>query len=594
MSDVNWLETVLGSPSGWPDELHQVWNLILHARQPMVVAWGPQRAMLYNEAYAPIVEGKLPALGRPLQEIFAEAWDSVGEFIAKAEAGESVYVEDYQVPLLRDGRIENSWWTLSYSPVPLQSGEIGGVICIVHETTRTHIAEENEAALRRELSLVTDLVPSLLWRADRFGRPNWQNGRLRTLSLASGGGEVGNLWKQLVHPEDLPLVISGLAAAKIERRAFAQPLRIRDVDGGYRWHLARSEPTFDDTGVIAGWYGVATDIHDAQDAIRTLDEREALFAEFAANSASLLWTVDFATWDLKRLSPNFADVWPDADEPGGWGWQAFLASIHELDRSAVEADFSRVRLGESASGRFRVSVRGDGLRLLDGTTFPIFDADGRVQGMGGFLKDITPINRSYVHVIDADAALQNRLSHALRKRGFTVRVFDSVADFANVAGALRPAPVLYRFDGAEPLDRLSGFLSTALPECPWMVILPEDPPSGMAVKIMKRGASDVLEASAQTEEIALAIGAVCLGKEPSDGALAVGQMIHRLTMRERQVLDGLITGGTNKTIAARLTLSPRTVEVHRSRLMEKLGARTLAELVSLATNPAFRTAAAQP
>ena len=117
----------------------------------------------------------------------------------------------------------------------------------------------------------------------------------------------------------------------------------------------------------------------------------------------------------------------------------------------------------------------------------------------------------------------------------------------------------------------------------------------MAVNIMKRGASDVLEASAETDDICQALGAVCLGKEPSDGApLPLGQMIHRLTLRERQVLDGLITGGTNKTIAARLNLSPRTVEVHRSRLMEKLGARTLAELVALATNPAFRTAAARP
>jgi len=593
--DVNWADTAMGPRSAWPEELDQVWALILHARQPMVVAWGSQRAMLYNQAFAPIAEGKPLALGQPMGDIFFEAWESVADFFMAAEAGDSVYVEDHKVPLLRHGSVENSWWTLSYSPVHLQSGEIGGVLCIMHETTRAHVAEQKEAALRRELSLVTDLVPSLLWRADRFGRPNWQNGRLRTLSSASGGCEVGNLWKHLVHPEDLPVVVSGLAEAKIERKPFARPVRIRDIDGSYRWHLARSQPTFDDTGSIAGWYGVATDIHDAQDAIRTLDEREALFAKFAANSASLLWTVDFATWDLKRLSPNFGEVWPGLDEQADWGWRDFLGSIHDLDRSAVEAGFSRVRLGEAASGRFRVRVNGDGLRLLDANTFPIFDAAGRVQGMGGSLKDITPINRSYIHVIDADAARQNGLSHALRKRGFTVRVFDSVNDFVSVAGALRPAPVLYRFDGAEPLDQLSGFLSTALPESPWMVILPGDPTPGLAVQIMKRGASDVLEAGAETDEICLAIGAVCLGKEAIDGApLPTEQAIHRLTLRERQVLDGLITGGTNKTIAARLALSPRTVEAHRSRLMEKLGARTLAELVARATSPDFRTAQARP
>lgn len=104
-----------------------------------------------------------------------------------------------------------------------------------------------------------------------------------------------------------------------------------------------------------------------------------------------------------------------------------------------------------------------------------------------------------------------------------------------------------------------------------------------------------MEAGVGTDEICLAIGAVCLGKALVDGAVPpMGQMIHRLTLRERQVLDGLIIGGANKTIAVRLGLSPRTVEVHRSRLMEKLGARTLAELVTLATNPAFRTAAARP
>lgn len=102
---------------------------------------------------------------------------------------------------------------------------------------------------------------------------------------------------------------------------------------------------------------------------------------------------------------------------------------------------------------------------------------------------------------------------------------------------------------------------------------------------MKLGAADILSAptpddvaAAGHAALAVAFGKLSERRAPGDALQKIGQ----LSQRERQVFEGLVAGGTNKTIAKALDLSPRTVETHRAHLMDRLGVSTLAELVQLA------------
>jgi FixJ family two-component response regulator len=108
----------------------------------------------------------------------------------------------------------------------------------------------------------------------------------------------------------------------------------------------------------------------------------------------------------------------------------------------------------------------------------------------------------------------------------------------------------------------------------------------VGVQAMKAGAADFLDASYRPEQllsaVATALASIRDTAERDQAAELANARIAALSAREREVLDGLLAGGTNKTIARELDISPRTVEAHRARIMERLGAHSLPELVQIA------------
>ncbi|WP_432536678.1 SpoIIE family protein phosphatase [Kineococcus arenarius] len=133
---VDWAATPVGDPAGWPRPLRQALELALGTRFPALVCWGPDLVMLYNQPYADMVEGKHPgALGRPVREVFPEAWEELRPLFDKALAGEATWSVDLHLPLHRKGFLEESYFTFSYSPLLGESGAVEGVMDIAVETT---------------------------------------------------------------------------------------------------------------------------------------------------------------------------------------------------------------------------------------------------------------------------------------------------------------------------------------------------------------------------------------------------------------------------------------------------------------------------
>lgn len=583
-SAMDWSSTPLGPMDHWPEPLRFAIDLIDGAPQPMVFTWGRQRAMFHNDAYAPIIVGKGRVQGQPIDEVFAEAWDVVGEIFARAEGGASVYIEDLQIPIMRHGRTAPSRWNASYSPLPTRDPAVPGVLCVVHETTRAWLAEEGVREARDELARIADLVPSLLWKADRFGRTVWQNGRLRALATQHGA-DPSNLWRRLMHPDDIEELLKDLAEAKAHRCAFSKVVRLCVAPGEYRLHQVRSEPTLGEQGELIGWYGVATDIQEVHDAVEALDQGNALFRQFSENTDAMLWILDMDTQVISLLTPNFTSVWPEATPDHQWTRPQFLVSLAEQDRPGVEAGFERAATGEVVSGKFRVNGLG-GLRVLEGTTFPIRSGD-EIKRVGGILKDVTPEARFTVALIDVEPGSQNRWSHGLRKLGVDVVTFNAFEEFAKVS-ALPTGPVVLRNrDGLEGLRRLAGLLQTSAIRRPWLVIQDAGSSSRDAVEIMRLGAADIVEDDVSMQDLAAAVRTAASLMRSPDRRRSDEKTLYPLTSREYEIATALVAGGTNKTIGRQLGISPRTVESHRSRLMERLNVRTLAELVALVTSSSF-------
>jgi signal transduction histidine kinase/ActR/RegA family two-component response regulator len=143
LRSIAWDAHPLGPVAGWPSTLRITVATMLASRFPMRVLWGRELFMLHNDAYRPVLgSSKYPAaMGQRTEQSFPEIWPVVGPLFARVMQGESLALEDTPLPLDRHGFLEESYFTLSYSPLPDDVGTVGGVLGIVHETTERVLAE---------------------------------------------------------------------------------------------------------------------------------------------------------------------------------------------------------------------------------------------------------------------------------------------------------------------------------------------------------------------------------------------------------------------------------------------------------------------
>lgn len=195
-------------------------------------------------------------------------------------------------------------------------------------------------------------------------------------------------------------------------------------------------------------------------------------------------------------------------------------------------------------------------------------------------------DKPLVYVVDDDEAIRRSISFLLKTSGYAVKAYASGAEFLAEAGRLERGCILLDvrmpdIDGMEVQQRLreSGVL---LP----VIIMTGHGDIDMAVRAMKAGASDFIE---KPFEKALLFDALESAQQRLDLDVLSDRRcedararLNILTAREREVLKGMVDGLPNKTIAYDLGISPRTVEIHRANLMQKLQVQSLSEALRIA------------
>lgn len=157
----DWSSTPLGPIEEWPQSLRTAVSLCLSSTFPILIAWGPEDIQIYNDAYRPICGPKHPeAIGQNFKICWATALPVVGDAFDRAHEGEGTYIRDQRMFLDRYGYLEEAFMTFSFSPIGVESGEVGGVFHPISESTdkvlgarRTAVLRDVSAAIAKSLSI---------------------------------------------------------------------------------------------------------------------------------------------------------------------------------------------------------------------------------------------------------------------------------------------------------------------------------------------------------------------------------------------------------------------------------------------------------
>ena len=284
MRALDWSTTALGPVAGWPGHLKSVVNLMLPAKAQIVLFWGADFVALYNDAYAPTIGDKHPrALGRPARESWTELWDDLEPLLQRVlDTGETVFAKDRPFYIERHGYPENVFFDISYSPVLSETGEIGGVLCIVSETTERVVAQTKLARAQERLTQALSaagMVGTFDWHvlSDTF----YSDARFAEMfSVDPAKGEKGAPLAEYlagIHPDDAERIAYAVNHAVTTREKYAQEYRVVQKDGTTRWVEARGECLYGGDGRPDRFVGVVVDVTNQKNA----QERQRLLAREA-------------------------------------------------------------------------------------------------------------------------------------------------------------------------------------------------------------------------------------------------------------------------------------------------------------------------
>ncbi|MHC2109182.1 PAS domain S-box protein [Methylobacterium sp. CM6246] len=508
-------------------------------------------------------------------------------------AGDGVYHIQYRVIGIRDG-VER--WVSTHGRTGFEGNRPVSFIGVVVEVTAQMRAEAAVRESEHRLSATLAQLPIGVGLANRDGRITLANQALGHYALEwiPSADPSRERWRAFapdgrrLNPTEYP----GARALRGETVVPGIDFIFTMPAGRECWTRVSAAPFHNVDDEIIGAILVVQDVDREKRAEAALRESEERFRRFAAHSANVLWVADLHSGTIDYRSPAFARVWgkPVGDRPDLASW---LDSVHPEDRDAAAQAMDRVKGGEALVFEYRILRASDqAVRRIRDTIFPIPGIGGHIRSAGGIAQDITTDTGLRAYVIASGDDTRRSLGDALQSGGYEVRAFDSGLALLKMAGSLMPGCVVLDLDDGGFL--VAGALKSARAHLPVVAVGASRGDVGLGVRVMKAGAVDFLEAPWSPEALLFAVktalAEIHAEADRVRGSNEARSRIVALSPRERAVLEGLLAGGTNKTIARTLGLSPRTVEIHRARVMEALGVRTLPEAVLIATAAGVRPA----
>ncbi len=435
----DWTATALGPPSSWPKSLRTALSIVLHSKFPMFLWWGPELICFYNDAYRPSLgnDGKHPhILGMPAKQAWPEIWDIIKPLIdSVTEKKEAVWFEDMLVPIYRNGKIEDVYWTFSYSPLIDDTGTIEGILVTCSETTANVLMKKQLEESDRKLRLIIAQAPvSIVIFRGKDHIAEMANSKALFL-LARTEEQVLNKSILDAMPE---LQSQGIKELLDEVYSTGKPFSAveRPIQINRNGKLETAyinftyDPLFDEHGNIDGIIAVGSEVTE-----QMLAHKKIELSEEKLNiviDASRLGTWE---WDLVNNRMAYSKLYLDFfgyDEKTVLTHDHFLGLLHPADLPLRDQAMKEAMQTGYLQYQSRIILRNGITRWFEARGRVFFDAAHTPQKLVGTIRDITDEKNYHNSLEQSEQKLRNFIMQSPIPKAI-LKGKDHVVEMANEA-----------------------------------------------------------------------------------------------------------------------------------------------------------------
>lgn len=398
----NWDATSLGDIATWPQSLLTSLSIILNSKFPMFIWWGEDLIQFYNDAYRPSLgnNAKHPqALGQKGADCWQEIWPVIKPMINQAFSGESTWNENQLIPIYRNGKLEDVYWTFSYSPIKIEKGKVGGVLVVCTETTDAIVNLNKIEESENKLRFAIDSAELATWDYNPATNKFDGNDRLKDwFGLQAQSGI------------DLSVAIEVIAAAD-RKRVSANIQKALEYSSGGIYHIeytiihpvtkkeriviAKGRAWFNEDQVAYRFNGILQDVTEEvvirkkndliQDEARCTSDRLQLALEAGEIG---YYELTLATYEMScnNLYKKIFGFSEDHDPT----YKEFESKILVKDRSIRKRAIDKaIKANTVYNAEYRVQHPDEEIRWIKSFGKAVYDEDGKPVKLIGMTLDIT-------------------------------------------------------------------------------------------------------------------------------------------------------------------------------------------------------------